>query len=109
MVALWLLGYYGVMAKVGVGLSTGLSEYGMYRTVVHGGLWGFLFFLPMLNGALIRKGMVLALLPALFELLFVYPRQGHGWFAVNLGILAPLVIALKWQLWGLVAALVNRS
>ncbi|MBU4318100.1 MAG: hypothetical protein KKF30_12615 [Proteobacteria bacterium] len=65
---------------------------------VWGGIWGLLFFLPMLNAKPLLKGSLLSLFPTLVQLFVVFPIQSHkGIAGVEPGLLTPwLVLVVNW-------------
>lgn len=105
----WLFGLYGVNQALGVAIAPGLSPEWLYPRIVWGGIWGFLFLLPVLNNRLLAQSFVLSLFPTLVQLFVVFPYQTNAGVAgLNLGMLTPaLVIFFNW-VWALVAAIALR-
>ncbi|MFW6335077.1 MAG: hypothetical protein ACOC0W_07375 [Desulfosalsimonas sp.] len=100
----WFLGDTGITGAVGVAIAPQLTPPWIYRETVLGGLWGLIFILPLFNSRIILKGTLLSLIPSLVEMLLIYPDQGQGFAAMNLGTLAPLFILLFNWIWGVTAA-----
>jgi hypothetical protein len=99
--ALWVLAQLGVLSALGVGLGAPLSAGALYPRVVWGGLFGAVFLLPV-KGGTARRGLLLSLVPALFELFVVLPYwQGRGMLGVELGALTPVVVLAANAVWGL--------
>ncbi len=104
-IAFWLAGRLGLLAALGVKLAPGLSPAGLYPRIVWGGLWAFLFLLGWPRGGAWKRGLVLGLVPALFQLLYVYPvRMGRGILGLELGLPTPVVIVAVNMVWGLAVA-----
>lgn len=104
--ALWLLGDLGITKTFGVSLAPVLSPQWLYPRIVWGGIWGFSFVLPFMKSRLIGKGLVLSLLPTLFQLFFVFPKLGHqGMLGIGLGMLTPVFVVILNMVWGFVAGL----
>jgi hypothetical protein len=96
--ALWAAG------QLGVAIAPGLTPGWLYPRLVWGGLWGALLLLPVAGGWL-RRGLLLGLAPALFQLFVVFPFwQGRGWLGVELGALTPVVVLGANAVWGVAAA-----
>jgi hypothetical protein len=72
---------------------------------VWGGLWGFLFALPIGVTSWLRRGLLLSLAPSAFQLFVVFPRWAHrGMLGLELGALTPLCVLAFNAVWGLVAS-----
>jgi hypothetical protein len=81
-----------------------------YPRIVWGGLWGFLFLLPMVRGHWWLRGIILSLAPSAFQLLYVFPREtGEGFFGLGLGVLTPVFVLAANAIWGLSAAWLLRT
>ena len=103
--ALWAAGAYHLTARLHVHIAPALTADWLYPRIVWGGLWGFLFILPVLPGRWWLRGIVLSLAPAAFQLLYLYPREaGHGLLGLGLGTLTPVFVLAANALWGLAAA-----
>ena len=99
--ALWLLGKYGVTAKVGIDMAPGLSPAWLYPRIVWGGLWGLLFLLPVPRKSHFMRGLIFSLGPSVVQLLVVFPFMANdGWLGLHLGYLTPLLVLLLNGLWG---------
>ncbi len=108
----WLacyLGQAGIPQKLGVAIAPVWSKSYVYPRIVWGGLWGFLFLLPLLRGGFLvgvfSRGILWSLAPSAVQLLYFFPFVLHkGWFGLTLGSLTPLVVFFYNAVWGLCAA-----
>jgi hypothetical protein len=102
--AVWAAGKLGLTGALGVSLAPAFTPAWLYPRLVWGGLWGALFLLP-LSGGWLRRGLLLGLAPALFQLFVVFPYwQGRGWLGVELGALTPVVVLAANAVWGVAAS-----
>ena len=107
--AMWLAGRYGLTQAMGVRLAPALSAHWLYPRIVWGGLWGFLFLLPLFGGRWILKSAVLALIVTLIQLFVIYPyTTRYGVAGLELGMLMPLVVYIFAFIWALTAAISLR-
>jgi hypothetical protein len=108
-VAVWAAGQYGLTGRLGVAVAPALTAGWLYPRVVWGGLWGFLFLLP-LRGSWWLRGLLASLAPSIFALLYVLPYlTGHGLFGLRLGALTPAFVLAANAVWGLAAAWLLRA
>lgn len=103
----WIFGILGITTLFGVKIAPTLTPAWLYPRIVWGGLWGFLFLLPLAH--LIRKpylrGLLYGLAPALAQLLLFFPlKDGKGLLGLALGTLTPVFVLLFNAVWGLSAA-----
>lgn len=104
--ALWLFGYLGITAMLGVSIAPALTPGWLYPRMVWGGIWGLLFVLPMLRSRPLSKGAVLSLFPSVVQLFVVFPLKAHkGVAGIELGLLTPVLVLFFNWVWGVVAAL----
>lgn len=100
---LWLFGALGLTAALGVQLAPVLTAPWLYQRLVWGGLWGWLFLLPMGLSYPVR-GLLYSLGPSCVASLVVLPLQAHkGVFGLALGHLTPVFVLFYNAVWGLVA------
>jgi len=103
--ALWIFGVLGITHAIGVAVAPKLTAPWLYPRIVWGGIWGFLFLLPILRRAWWVRGLVFGLGPSLAQLLIVFPvKTDQGLLGLGLGAATPLVVLLVNSVWGLVAA-----
>lgn len=101
---LWAAGDLGVTAALGVGIAPALTPGWLHPRIVWGGIWGFLFALP-LSSPWLRRGLLLSLGPSLVQLLVVFPlREGRGVLGLELGVLTFVVVLTANAVWGVTAS-----
>ena len=104
--ALWLFGAVGINQLLGVALAPQLTPAWLYPRLVWGGLWGWLFLLPLPRLTYPTRGLLLSLGPSLVQIFLVFPLQAHkGVGGLELGILTPLLVLFFNAIWGLTTAL----
>jgi len=102
----WACGDLGITSALGVKMLPSLSAAWLYPRIVWGGIWGFLFLIPLKRGRLIYKGLLLSLGPTLVQLLVIFPlKAGKGMLGLDLGPLTPLVVIFFNAVWGAAAEL----
>lgn len=102
-VFLWLFGALGLTAALGVQLAPAFTAPWLYQRLVWGGLWGWLFLLPMRRSYPLR-GLLYSLGPSLVASFIVLPYQAHkGVLGLALGHLTPVFVLFYNAVWGLVA------
>ena len=107
--AVWLMGQYGITTHFGVAIHPSLSPQWLYPRIVWGGLWGFLFLLPMLQSRPLLKGTLLSLFPTVAFLLVVLPfKEYKGFLGLELGLLTPLFVLFFNWIWGVVTSFTLR-
>lgn len=106
---IWLLGQAGITAALGIGLRPGFTLPWLYPRLVWGGIWGFLFLLPVLKSNPIQRGVLFSLAPSAYVLLTVFPGMGKGFLGLGFGALTPVLVILLNFLWGIVAAFWYRQ
>ncbi len=108
-IIVWLFGDMGISRQLGVAIAPHLSADWLYPRIVWGGIWGFLFLLPLLRSKLLSRGFVLSLAPTAMQLLYFFPVQAHkGIGGIELGLLTPVLVVFFNWVWGVVAALTLR-
>jgi len=107
---LWAFGELGVSRLLGVAIAPSLSPAWIYPRVVWGGIWGFLFVLPVLPHAWFKRGLLLSLGPSIVQLFVVFPLKARkGLLGLELGVLTPVLVLLVNAVWGVVASWWVRS
>jgi len=101
----WIFGQLGISQLLGVSIAPTLSPAWLYPRVVWGGLWGFLFILPVLPHTWLQRGLLLSLGPSLVQLFVVFPLKAKkGVLGLELGILTPVLVLVFNAVWGVVAS-----
>ena len=105
-VVMWLFTRYGITHSLNVNLPGSIAPAWLYPRVVWGGLWGFLFLLPILSSSVFARSFVLALIPTCVQLFIIYPiYQGRGVAGLSLGMLTPFLVFFFFWVWALVTAI----
>lgn len=101
-VVMWLFSRYGITHSFHVNLPGSIAPAWLYPHIVWGGLWGFLFLLPILTSSILVRSVVIALIPAGVELLIIYPiYEGRGMAGLSLGMLTPFLVLFFYWIWSL--------
>lgn len=108
-VVMWLFTRYGVMHSLHVNIAGSISPAWLYPRIVWGGMWGFLFLLPILSSSVFARSFVLALIPTGVQLFILYPfYEGKGVAGLSLGMLTPFVVFFFYWVWALATAITLR-
>lgn len=108
-VVMWLFSRYGITHSLGVSLYGSVSPQWMYPRIVWGGLWGFLFLLPMLTSSIVARSFFISLIPTFVQLFIIYPfYAGKGIAGFQLGLLTPLLVWFFFWMWALATAILLR-
>ena len=103
--ALWLFGRAGIPAELDVKLAPDLTPAWLYPRLVWGGIWGFLFVLPIFRNQPFAQGLFFSLWPTIVQLFITFPYQANkGLLGLELGTLTPLFVLFFNAVWGLTAA-----
>lgn len=101
----WLFGYLGITAVMGVKIAPALTAAMLYPRLVWGGLWGFLFLLPFLETSPVLRGIVFSVAPSLVQLFIVFPSKiPDGMLGLPLGAATPLFVLFFNIIWGIIAS-----
>lgn len=102
----WLFGTLGINAVLGVHTAPAFTPQWLYPRLVWGGLWGFLFLLPLLKRSPVLRGVIYSLGLTLVQLFVVFPfKLEQGMMGLKLGIMTPLLVVVFNIAWGLAASL----
>jgi hypothetical protein len=102
----WLFGDVGVNAALGVKIAPKLTPAWLYPRIVWGGLWGFLFLLPVLRSSLLARGLLFSLGPSLAMLVVVFPMKAKkGMLGLDLGSMTPVLVLFFNAVWGVTSAI----
>lgn len=101
---LWLFVLLGITGSFGVELPPPVLG-DLYRMVVWGGIFGFLFLLPVMQGSIALRGVLFGLVPSAVQCFVVFPYAlGAGMLGMGLGELTPVFVLIFNTVWGLVTA-----
>lgn len=102
----WACVRYGVAGPLGPHLPAGLGAGVLYPRIVEGGLWGFLFLIPLARNSVLASGLLWGAVVTVVQWL-VLPLLYHS--GLHFAAL-PLAAALLFNaVWGLATALLLRS
>lgn len=108
--AAWAAGAFGITAALGVAIAPALTPAWLYPRIVWGGLWGFLFLIPVPRASWPLRGLVMSLGPSAAMLLVVFPaKTAAGPLGLGLGALTPAFVLAFNAVWGLAAAWAYRT
>jgi hypothetical protein len=103
-VCVWLFGALGLTGALGVKIAPAFTAPWLYQKMVWGGLWGWLFLLPLAGLSYPVRGLLYSLGPTLVQLLVVFPYQAQkGVGGVQLGYLTPVFVLIYNAVWGVAA------
>lgn len=106
---MWLLARYGVTHSLHVALPGSIAPAWLYPRIVWGGLWGFLFLLPILTSSIFARSFVIALIPTGVQLFIIYPLYEHSGVAgLSLGLLTPFVVLFSYWVWSLATTIILK-
>ena len=104
--AVWIFGDLGITSGFAVKIAPTLSSQWLYPRIVWGGIWGFLFLLPLMRNRILSRGLILSLGPTLVQLFVVFPLNAHkGVMGLDLGSLTPLFVIFFNAIWGVTTAI----
>ena len=99
--AVWFFGELGITQALGVKIAPTLSAAWLYPRIVWGGLWGFLFLIPMKKSRFIYEGLIFSLGPTIVQLFVIFPiKAKKGIMGLELGTLTPLFVIFYNAVWG---------
>ena len=102
----YLFGDLGVNAALGVKMAPKLTPAWLYPRIVWGGLWGFLFLLPLLRSSLLARGLLFSLGPSLLMFFVIFPMKAKkSLFGLDLGTMTPVLVLFYNGVWGVTAAI----
>jgi len=99
----WSFGAAGINALLGFKMAPAMSPMWIYQHMVWGGIWAFLFFLP-LRWSYYYRGVLYSLGQTLVQLLVIFPNMGKGLLGLDLGYMAPVLVTFFGIIWGLATA-----
>lgn len=97
----WLGGAWGINALLGSQYAPALTPFWVYQHVVWGGLWAFLFLLPLKRLSYVSLGIIYSLPQTLVALLVMMPQMHRGLLGLRLGYTTPALILFFGFVWGI--------
>jgi hypothetical protein len=73
--------------------------------MVWGGIWAFLFLLPLRKLSYYSRGVCYSLPQTLIALFVMFPQMNRGMLGLKLGYSTPLLILFFGVVWGITTAL----
>ena len=102
----YLFGDLGINAALGVKIAPKLTPAWLYPRIVWGGLWGFLFLLPVLRSSVLARGLLFSLGPSLVMFFVIFPMKAKkSMFGLDLGSMTPVLVLFFNAVWGVTAAI----
>lgn len=101
----WLFGTLGINALLGSQFAPTLTPFWVYQHMVWGGLWAFLFLLPLRRLSYVSLGIIFSLPQTLISLLVLMPQMQRGLLGLGLGYTTPLLILVFGFVWGITTGL----
>jgi hypothetical protein len=106
---LWLFFSANILNQIGVRIRPQEMPAWLYPRIAWGGIWGFLFILPILKSKPIYQALLYSLAPTLVQLLWFFPQEGHDMFGLNLGNLTPVAVLFFNIVWAVSAVMWFRA
>jgi len=103
--AAWLCGAAGINALLGSQFAPALTPMWVYQHAVWGGIWAFLFLLPLRKVSYVSQGIIYSLPQTLIALLVMMPNMGRGLLGLQMGYTTPVLILFFGFIWGIVTSL----
>lgn len=102
----WIFAEMGILSAFNVRVSAPMTPPWLYPRIVWGGIWGFLFLMPLTKQNLFMRGLLFSLGPTLFQLFVVFPYWlNKGMMGIDLGKWTPLFVVFFNAVWGWTTAL----
>lgn len=101
----WLGGASGLNALLGSQLAPALTPVWVYQHMVWGGLWAFLFLLPLRKLSYVSLGVIYSLPQTVISLLVLMPQMQQGLLGLRLGYTTPFLILFFGFVWGMATGL----
>ena len=99
----WSFGATSLNTALGFMMAPALTSMWIYQHVVWGGIWAFLFFLP-LRWSYYTRGALYSLAQTLIQPVIIFPKMGKGMLGLELGYMAPVLVTFFGVIWGLATA-----
>jgi len=103
--------FVSVVISAGIAGAVGITLKGppplpgfLYKQIVWGGLWGFLFLAPILGKPWWLRGLVVGFLASLVALFVFIPQTPLGMAGLGAGTMFPAMVLVANSVWGLAGA-----
>lgn len=103
--AAWGSGAVGLSALLGSHLAPALTSMWLYQHLAWGGIWAFLFLLPVKGLSYVSLGIIYSLPQTLISLFILMPQMHRGLLGLHLGHFTPVLILIFGFVWGIATAL----
>jgi hypothetical protein len=104
MLAAWMLARMGLFHLLGCDISINATKQWIYSRLVWGGIFGLFLVLPIMTNSVLKRGLILGLIPAAFQLFVVFPIfLNQRIMGLNHGLTTPLFVVFLNLLWGVSA------
>jgi hypothetical protein len=111
----WVFEALHISSEMGMKMPVTFEAPAVYRPIIWGGIWGFIFILPLFNKRPVLKGIFLSIAPSLVAL-FVFmpirykaileiPGSTTAMTGMNIGILMTIYVLMVNAVWGIAAGL----
>lgn len=101
----WIVGDLGIAKSLDVSITPALTPSWLYPRIVWGGIWGFVFLLPIMKSKVFVRGTLISLLPTLVQLFLIFPYKANkGIAGLELGLLTPVFVLVYNWVWGVVTS-----
>ncbi len=101
----WGFGAMGLSAWLGSRFAPALTPVWLYQHLVWGGIWAFLFLLPIKRVTYASLGIIYSLGQTLVALLVMFPAMGRGFLGLGLGTVTPVLVLFYGVVWGVLTGL----
>lgn len=104
MLAAWMMARMGLFHLLGCNISINATKQWIYSRLVWGGIFGLFLVLPIMTNSVLKRGLILGLIPAAFQLFVVFPIfLNQRIMGLNHGLTTPLFVVFLNLLWGVAA------
>ena len=103
--AAWACGAVGVNALVGSQMAPALTHVWVYQHMIWGGVWAFLFLLPLKGWSYMSLGVIYSLPQTFISLVIILPRSHRGLLGLYLGHMTPVLVLIFGFIWGIATAM----
>jgi hypothetical protein len=103
---IWFFGAKEITAALSVKIAPQLTGAWLCPRIVWGGIWGFLFLLPLSLKSVVFRGFLYSLGPTITQLFILFPAEASkGMMGLKLGDMTPAFVLFFNAVWGISTAL----